>query len=127
MESSEIGLAPPNRARKARTPPQQRWTTWASLPLGVLAVAIGGVGAVLAVRYVDERCPAGPIHEGGWWMMVTAVLVLTPATVVTAAMALRRGPARARAAAAVAMVTVLILVGYLYSLAYHWDIQCSVH
>jgi hypothetical protein len=127
VETSEIGLAPPKRPRRPPKPPQQGWTTWASLPFAALAIAVGGVGAYLAVRYVDEGCPAGTSHGVAWWMMGTSVLLLTPAALVTGATGLWRGPAPARVAAAVAAVFVLAFVGYLYSAAYHWDIQCSVH
>jgi hypothetical protein len=60
-------------------------------------------------------------------MIAIAVLVLTPITLVMGVIGLWRGPTSARIAAMVGCVLVLVMVGYLYSMAYHWDIQCSVH
>ena len=129
-DASEIGLAPPKPSRRpsrTRKAPERRWSTWASLPLAALMVAVGGIGARLSIDHVDSGCPTGATHGVGSPMIGIAVLLLAPTSFVMAVVALRRGPASARIAALVGVAVVVVMGGYLYSLAYHWDIQCSVH
>lgn len=123
----EIGLAAPKASRRSRTPRLPHQVAWFSLPSATLAIAFGALGARLATQYVDEGCPAGASHGVGSWMMAVAVLLLTPTTLVAAVIGLRRGPSGARVAAVISTALVVAMVGWLYSLAYHWEIQCSAH
>jgi hypothetical protein len=91
-------------------------------------VLLGLLGASLAAKAVDSAsggCTAAAHEDTGNLLLYAAFFLLSPIAIISATVALVRGPKRARWAGLVAIAVVVTLCAYIYTRGYDGDFYCS--